>query len=90
MKTIASYANGAVTLVEDQGVISLNIDESISAGGGQAAGIVKIQGKGSVVLDGQMGLKLGENLLNAHLPTTVQPLAQVVEGIANQAIASLE
>lgn len=90
MKTIFSVAGGAVTLTEDAGVFKLSITESASIGGGQASGLVKAQGSGSVVLDGASGLKLGEALLNSHLPASVQPLALVVEGIANQAIASLE
>lgn len=90
MKTIASFAAGAVTVTEENGVVSLNVDESMSIGGGQASGIVKVQGKGSIVLDGAMGLKLGEALLNSHLPATVLPLAMVVEGVANQAIAAIE
>lgn len=90
MKTILSVANGAVTLVEDAGVFTLNVNEAASIGGGQAAGVLKVQGSGSIVLDAEAGLKLGEALLNSHLPVAVQPLALVVEGIANQAIKALE
>lgn len=90
MKEIASFQNGAVTLVEDGGVFSLNVDEAVNVGGGQASGIVKVAGKASVQLDAGLALKLGESLLNSHLPVAVQPLAQVIEGIANQAIAALE
>lgn len=86
MKTLLSVANGAVTVTEDAGKVSINFDESV--GGGSAAGIVK--GQGSVVLDAESGLKLGEQLLNAHLPASVQPLAQVIEGVANQAVQALE
>lgn len=85
-KTIFSAYGGAVALVEDSGALALNWDESI--GGGQAAGIV--EGKGSLKLNGTLGIQLGEKLLNSHLPPTVLPLAQVVEGVANQAIAALE
>jgi hypothetical protein len=89
MKTIASFAGGAIVLTEDAGVFALSVDESVSVGGGEVAGIVKVQGKGSVVLDAALGLKLGEALLNAHLPPALVPLAQVVEGVANQALLSL-
>lgn len=86
MKQILSLANGAVTLTEDSGKFTLALNASI--GGGDAAGVVK--GEGAIVLDGMMGLKLGEALLNSHLPPTMLPLAQVVEGVANQAAAALE
>lgn len=90
MKTIASFANGAVSVTEDNGVISLSFDEVASLGGGQASGIVKVQGKGSIVLDGEMGVNLGKALLNSHLPVAVQPLAQVIEGVAMQALKAIE
>lgn len=86
MKTLASLMGGAVVLTEEAGKVTLSFDESL--GGGAAAGIIK--GQGSVVLDGAAGLALGEKLLNAHLPAAMQPLAPVVEGIFNQAIAALE
>jgi hypothetical protein len=89
-KSIFSAAGGAIALTEDAGVFTLALSDAAAVGGGQAAGIVKVQGSGSVVLDAQTGLKLAEALLNAHLPATVQPLAAVVESIANQAIAALE
>jgi hypothetical protein len=90
MKTIFSLAGGKVSLVEDAGVFTLNVSESASVGGGSAAGIVKVQGEGSVVLDAAAGVKLGEALLNAHLPASVLPLATVIEGVANQAVAAIE
>lgn len=90
MKVILSLANGAVQLTEDQGIFSLSLDESLSVGGGSAAGVVKVADKGSVQLDGETGLRLGEALLNSHLPASMQPLALVVEGVANQAVKALE
>lgn len=90
MKPIATFANGAVKIVEDAGVFSIVADESVNVGGGQAAGIVKIVGSATITLDAETGLKLGESLLNSHLPAAVQPLALVVEGVANQAIKALE
>ena len=86
MKVLFSAVGGALVLSEDAGKVSLSWDESL--GGGAAAGIVV--GKGSLVLDAPMGLGLGEILLNAHLPASVQPLAAVIEGVANQAVAAIE
>lgn len=86
MKTLLSVANGALTVTEEGGVVSLNIDASL--GGGDAAGMVK--GQASVQLNAQAGLQLGEKLLNAHLPSSVQALASVVETVANSAVAAIE
>lgn len=90
MKTILSIANGAVILSENEGVFSLNLIDSASVGGGEAAGVIKVSGQASIILDAQSALKLGEALLNSHLPPAMQPVAQIIEGIANQAIAALE
>jgi hypothetical protein len=90
MKTILTLANGAVTLTEESGVFKLNVNESVSLGGGEAAGVVKASGVASVELDAASGLLLGEKLLNSHLPAAVQPLALVIEGVANQALKALE
>jgi len=86
MKTIFSAFDGALVMTEENGVYTLSADKEV--GGGAAAGV--IEGKGSIVLDRKTGMKLGEALLNSHLPTTVQPLAQVVEGIVEQGIEALE
>lgn len=85
MKVIFSALGGALVLSEQAEIFTLSWDESI--GGGLAAGIVK--GQGSIVLSGALGLQLGEKLLNAHLPASVQALALVIEGVANQAIAAI-
>lgn len=86
MKTLLTLQNGAVTVVEDAGIISLNFNEAL--GGGKSAGIVK--GTGSVILNAQAGLQLAEQLLNAHLPASMQALAPIIETVINQAVASLE
>lgn len=86
MKTIFSAFGGAVVLTEQAGIFTLSLDETI--GGGLAKNIVT--GSGGLVLNAPTGIQLGEALLNAHLPAAVLPLAEVVEGVANQAIAALE
>lgn len=90
MKNIFSGFGGAVELNEENGVFTLVVAESKSIGGGEAAGVVKVKGDGSVELDAVTALKLGEALLNSHLPVSVKPLALVIEGVANQAVAALE
>ena len=86
MKTLLDLFDGALTVTEADGIISLSFNESL--GGGAAAGIVK--GQGTIALNAIQGLKLGEQLLNAHIPASLLPLAIVIEGVVNQAIASLE
>ena len=86
MKTLFTSDDGKINLAEEAGKITLSVDEAM--GGGEAAGIVT--GKASVVFDGPTALKLGEQLLNSHLPPVMQPVAQIVEGIANQAIEAME
>lgn len=90
MKTIFSALNGAVTLIEDAGVFTLRLSEALNVGGGEAAGILKVQGAGSVVLDAETGLALGGKLVNGHLPAALQPVAYVFEGIVSSALKALE
>lgn len=86
MKTIFSAYDGAITLIEDKGIFTLSFNESI--GGGKSAGIIK--GVGSLVLDAETALKLGEAAIIAHLPPAVQALGQAISGVVNSAIDSLE
>ena len=90
MKTILSLANGAVMITEENGVFSLALDFQGQLGGGQAAGVIEGEGKGSVKLNAEQGVMLGEALLNAHIPASMLPLAKVIEGIANQVLKSAE
>jgi hypothetical protein len=85
-KTIFGLFGGAVSLTENAGIFTLSFDESL--GGGAAKGIVV--GSGSVQFNGPQGLQLGWKLLNAHLPASLAPLAPVVEGVINTAVAALE
>lgn len=89
MKTIASLADGKVMLTEEAGVFSLSFDESASIGGGAAAGVVKVAGKGTVQLDSLAAIHLGEALLNSKLPEAVKPIAEMVEGVAEKAIGAV-
>ena len=86
MKVLLSYFNGGVQVQEEAGKISIVFDEAL--GGGDCKGIVS--GKGGFVLDGEMGLQVGEKLLNSHLPAAYQPLALMIEGVANNAVKALE
>lgn len=90
MKTVYSAANGALTLTEDSGVFTLNVNEALNVGGGEAAGVLKIKGQASVVLDTPTGLLLAEKLLNSHLPAALQAPALAIESVGNAALKALE
>lgn len=89
-KVLLSLDGGAVQLVENSGVYSLKLDKSASLGGGKAAGLLKVEGDGSVDLDLDGVLLLSEALANAHVPAALLPAAEAVEGIANAAVKALE
>ena len=85
MKTLLSLLGGAITVTEINGVVSLNWNESL--GGGAAAGILK--GSGSLQLAGLDAVHLGEALLNAKLPASMQGAAVAVEGVIDAAIKTV-
>lgn len=89
MKEVARFANGVIVLKKDNGKFILAVSEDASLGGGEAAGIIKVKGSAEVELNAEQALKLAEALLNAHLPPALVPLAQVVEGIVNQAVLAI-
>jgi hypothetical protein len=85
MKTLFSAFGGAILVTEQNEIVTVTLDESV--GGGQASGVVV--GKGTIVFQGPQAIKLAAALLNSVLPAALLPLAQVVEGVAAQAIAAL-
>lgn len=88
-KVIATLLGGAVVVSETAGVVTIEASDAASVGGGAAAGLVKVEGSAKITLDAMSGLKLGEALLNAHLPAGVSPLAAVVEAVVNQAVSAV-
>lgn len=86
-KVLFNVGNGALILSEQGGDFSLQFSEQVSVGGGVAAGVVAVQGSGSVVLKGKMAFDLGMALLEAHSPAAIVPLEQAVQGIADSAIS---
>ena len=89
MKTLLNVANGAVIVTEDNLVVTLTFAESASLGGGQAAGIVKVAGNGSVVANGPLAIQLGFALINPHVPAFALPLATALENILLKAVTAL-
>jgi hypothetical protein len=90
MKKIFSALDGAVALTESEGVFTLSISDALSVGGGKAAGLLKVQGAGSVVFDAPTGAALGLALLNSHLPAALQAPAALVEAVIEEAVKAVE
>ena len=86
MKTLLSLLGGAITITEANGIVFLNLNESV--GGGAAAGVIK--GSASIQLSGDQALHLAEGWLNGKLPVSLLPLAVSIESIANAAIKTVE
>lgn len=87
MKTLLTLEGGAITITEKSGDFYLNFNGSI--GGGSVAGW--LSGQGSIKLGtGTVGLKAAEAFLNHLLPASAQAIAQMIEGVLNSAIATVE
>lgn len=87
MKELLNIGNGAVILSEQAGDFTLTFSEKAALGGGSAAGIVSVQGSGSVILKGKLAFDLGMKLLEAHSPAAIVPFEQGAQAIADGAIA---
>ncbi len=87
MKQLLNVGNGALVLNEEGGSLSLEFNESLLVGGGEAAGIISIKGSGSVVLSGRQGLHLLLKAIEAHSPAALVPMEQAAEAIIDSAIA---
>ena len=86
MKTLASLFGGALTLTEQGGIVSLNFNESLAVGSAKGA----IQGSGSIQLNAFLFLQLAEAAINKALPSSVAPLIEAAENVANAAVQALE
>lgn len=89
MKTLFSILNGAFTVTEDGGNVTLSINESANVGGGAAAGIIALQGSGSVVLKGKLAFDLGLKVAEADSPSAIVPLEVAAGAVVDSAIGSL-
>ena len=89
MKTLLSLAGGALVLTEQAGVVTLSLDKSLSLGGGSAAGVLEVEGQGSVKLSGAQLLLLGEALLNPRVPAAILPEVQAGEALLNAEVSKL-
>lgn len=88
-KELFNFGNGAVVLSEEAGVVTLSLSEQASLGGGEAAGVISVQGSGSVVLKGKVGFDLAMKLLEAHSPAAFVPIEVAAAAIVDAAIEKL-
>lgn len=86
MKQLLNVGNGAIVISEDGGDFTLEVSETAALGGGQAAGIVAVQGSGKVVLKGRVAFDLGVALIKAHAPAALQPVIDEAGKLADVAI----
>jgi len=86
MKTLLSLLGGAITITEQNGIVSFNWNESL--GGGQAAGVLK--GVGSIQLSGNQALHLAEGWLNGKLPAALVPFAKGIENLIDVGLKTVE
>lgn len=80
MKELINVGNGALVISEEGGNIKIAISKkaSLSAGGGDIAGIVTVEGEveGAIVVKGKVGFDAGMKLLEAHSPPALVPIEE--------------
>ncbi len=84
-----SLPGGSLVVSESGGAISVAIQESQSVGGGAAAGVLSVQGSGSVSLSGKQGFDLMMALIEAHSSAAIVPIEKEAQALADAGIASL-
>jgi hypothetical protein len=88
-KQLVNLDGGALVVSEQGGVFTVALDKSVSLGGGAAAGVISVEGQGSVVLSGKQAFDLGMALLEAHSPPALQPLEAGAQAIGDGVIEGL-
>lgn len=88
MQKVFEIPGGKVTASFSEGKAQLEIAESAGMGGGQAAGVVQVEGSAKATLSALQAIQLAEALLNAHLPAAAAAVAQPIEAFINAQIAS--
>lgn len=89
MKELLNLGNGAMILSEQAGDFTLAFSEQAALGGGSAAGIVAVQGSGSVIIKGKLAFDIGMKLLEAHSPAALVPLEAGAAAVVDAAVAAL-
>lgn len=89
MKELYNIGNGALVLSEQGGDFKLTFSEKAALGGGLAAGIVSIQGEGTLLLKGKMGFDLGMKIIEAHSPAPLAAMEAAGAAIVDGVVAGL-
>jgi hypothetical protein len=89
MKVLLNALNGALVISENAGNITIALNDSVNVGGGKAAGIVSLQGQGSVVLEGKVAFDLGMAFAESHSPSILVPFEEGAQAAGDAAISSL-
>jgi hypothetical protein len=87
MKTLLSLMGGALVLTEQGGLFTLTFDDKLAVGGGKAAGVVSVQGQGSIVLSGKQAFDLLAEMVESHVPAPAAAAVAAIEAVADAAIA---
>ncbi len=88
-KELFNLGNGALVLSEEGGTVTLSVSEKASLGGGEAAGVLSIEGEGKLILKGRLGFHLGMALLEAHSPGPLVAIEKAGEALADAALSKL-
>jgi hypothetical protein len=88
MKTLLNAGNGALVITEQGGDFTFTFSEQAALGGGAAAGIVSVQGAGSVVIKGKVGFDLAMKMIEAHSPAALVPIEQGAQALGDAAISN--
>lgn len=86
MKTLLSLMGGALVLTEHAGTFTLSFNDTLSVGGGQAAGILSIKGQGSIELSGKQAFDLLATIVESHVPGPVAAAIEAGKVLADGAI----
>lgn len=79
---------GPLSITQADSAFSIGIDDSVALGGGQAAGVVSAQGKGSIVINEALIIKLGIQAIAAKWPV-IGPFLAGAEAEIDAVIAGL-
>lgn len=88
-KQLLNLGNGVLVISEQGGSFTVGFSEKASLGGGKAAGILSVQGEGSLVLSGKQAFDLGMALIEAHSPAAFIPIEQGIQAAGDAAISNL-
>lgn len=89
MKELLNVGNGAFVISEQGGDFKFSLGGQAALGGGSVAGVLAVEGSGSIVLKGRLGFDAAMKLIEAHSPPALVALevgaAAVVDAVISGA-----